>query len=289
MITTMPFELFFGTKPHLPSFPNPDIQQVHYGKSTSAKCYQLLQKIRLIAKNIAKAKEDNSKSNFDKNALPHSFNINDLVWYEDFAPLGKNPKLTPKWSCPAKITEVNDTNARILLPNGKSKVLNVMRLKKFFLALSDNKSDNETIPDNLDFNTEPKITGPVTRAMKQLMDHTNAVQLAINVLCDLSKKHCAMCEWELECSDNPLLFYPIFACQYIKECQAWLINKQSMCVKCNLQFGQHIADNQMQNDAPASSSIHQQCNHFDQTDNSSETDAFPFQELNSNEIINVQN
>jgi hypothetical protein len=28
-IATMPFELLFGTKPHLPSFPNPDIQQVH--------------------------------------------------------------------------------------------------------------------------------------------------------------------------------------------------------------------------------------------------------------------
>jgi hypothetical protein len=95
-IATMPFELLFGTKPHLPSFPNPDIQRMHYGESTSAERY------------------------------PHSFNIDDLVWYEDFSPLGKNPKLTPKWSGPAKITEVTDTNAKILLPNGKSKMLNVM-------------------------------------------------------------------------------------------------------------------------------------------------------------------
>ena len=55
--------------------------------------------------------------------------MDNLVWYKDFALLGKNPKLTPKWSGPAKITEINDTNARILLSNGKSKVLNVMRLK----------------------------------------------------------------------------------------------------------------------------------------------------------------
>jgi hypothetical protein len=33
------------------------------------------------------------------------------VWYEDFAPLGKNLKLTPKWQGLAKITEVNDTDA----------------------------------------------------------------------------------------------------------------------------------------------------------------------------------
>ncbi len=35
-IATMPFELLFGTKPRLPSFPNPDIQRVHYGESTLA-------------------------------------------------------------------------------------------------------------------------------------------------------------------------------------------------------------------------------------------------------------
>jgi hypothetical protein len=193
--------------------------------------------------------------------LPHSFNIDDLVWYKDFALLGKNPKLTPKWSGPAKITEFNDTNARILLPNGKTKVPNVMRLK-------------------------------MTRAMKKLLDHKNAAQLAINDLCDLSKKHCAMCEWEQECSDNPLLFDPNFARQFIKECQSWLINKQSMCAKCKLQLGEHLADNQVQNDPPTSSSIHQKCHHVNQNSNSSEisdTDAFPFQKFNSKELIIIQN
>jgi hypothetical protein len=99
-ITTTSFELLFGNKPRLPSFPNPDIQRVHYGESTSDERYQLLQKIQFIAKNIAKANQDNQdshKTNFDKKALPQSFNIDDLVWYEDLAPLGKNPKLTPKW------------------------------------------------------------------------------------------------------------------------------------------------------------------------------------------------
>jgi hypothetical protein len=114
---------------------------VHYGESTPAERYQLLQKIQFIAKNIAKDYQDISKTNFDKKALPHSFNIEDLVWYEDFAPLGKNPKLTPKWAGPAKITEINDTNARILLPNGRTKVLNMMRLKKFFSDKNDSKKE----------------------------------------------------------------------------------------------------------------------------------------------------
>jgi hypothetical protein len=62
-----------------------------------------------------------------------------------------------------------------------------------------------------------------------------------------------------------------------------------MCAKCKLQLGRCIADNQAQNAAPASSSIHQQCNHFNKSDNSSEKDAFPFQDFNSKELINIQN
>ncbi len=165
----------------------------------------------------------------------------------------------------------------------------MMRLKKFFSAPNDPNSENDNTHENLEFKSEPKITGPVTRAMKKLTDHKNVTQLAINMLCDLPKKHCAMCEWEQECSDNPLLFDPIFACQYIKERQSLLINKQSVCAKCKLQLGQHIVNNQAQNEAPVSNSIHQQCHHFNQTHNPSEKDAFPTQEFNSKELINIQN
>jgi hypothetical protein len=97
----------FGKKPRLPSFPNPDIQRLHYRESTAAEHYQLLQKIRFLAKNIASDNSAKVKDNFDKSAFPSNFSINDLVWFEDFAPLGKYPKLMPKWQGPAKITEIN--------------------------------------------------------------------------------------------------------------------------------------------------------------------------------------
>jgi hypothetical protein len=45
----------------------------------------------------------------------------------------------------------------------------------------------------------------MTREMKKLIDHKNAAQLAINVLCDLSKKYCAMCKWK----HGRVLFYLI--------------------------------------------------------------------------------
>jgi len=203
-----------------------------------------------LAKNIAADQGDKIKANFDKSAFPHSSEINDLVWYEDFAPLGKNAKLTPKWQAPAKISKINDTNARIMLPNGKTKILNIMRIKKFFKQQDNSDTPNKTASgsDDLNFNSKSEFTGPVTRAMKKLVEQQNATNLAISVLCDLSKKHCSMCNWEQECSDNLLLFDPLFARQYIKERQSWLINKQSMCAKCKLKLGEHLIDSQTAND-----------------------------------------
>ncbi len=142
----------------------------------------------------------------------------------------------PKWQGPAKITEVNDTKAWILLSNGKSKVINIMHLKKFFLPTPEATSETVSPNDDLNFNSEPAMTGPVTRAMKKLMDHKNAAQLAIKVLCNLSKEHCSMCELEQDSSDNPLLLDPNFACQYIKERHSRFINKQSTCAKCKVQI-----------------------------------------------------
>ncbi|MFN9938716.1 MAG: hypothetical protein ACK56I_04510, partial [bacterium] len=106
--------------------------------------------------------------------------------YEDFSPLGKNAKLTPKWLGPAKITEINDTNARIQLPNGKSKIINIMHIKKFFQQ-KDTKSENEqnkpvSGSSELDFKAQQHISGPVTRAMKKLREQQKANNLAISVL-----------------------------------------------------------------------------------------------------------
>jgi hypothetical protein len=250
----------------------------------------LLQKIRFLAKNISSDQRD--RKFFDENTLPHSFQINDLVWYEDFTPLGKNPKLTPKWQGPAKNTEINDTNAHILLSKGKTEILNIMCIKKFFPP----SPNSETVSENndLNFKSIPKITGLITRAMKKLLEQQKATEMVINVLCDLSKKHYSMCKWEQECSDNRLLFDPAFAHQYIKECKSWPINKQSMCAKCKFQLGEHLIDHQAENSTnnnPISNnaSISRQCQHFQSDPAQYLINPFPFQELNSQESIKLQN
>jgi len=62
---------------------------------TSAEWYQLLQKIQFLAKNIDNDNSAKINDHFDKSAFPHGLQIDNLVWFEDFAPLGKNPKLNP--------------------------------------------------------------------------------------------------------------------------------------------------------------------------------------------------
>jgi hypothetical protein len=90
MIATTPFELLFGEKARLPSLPNEDIQQLHYGETSPAEKYNLLQKLRSKAHQVATEQGQKSKATFDKNILPHKFNIGDIS--NDFY-VGKNPNL----------------------------------------------------------------------------------------------------------------------------------------------------------------------------------------------------
>jgi hypothetical protein len=101
--------------------------------------------------------------------------------------LGKNTKLTPKWKGPAKITKVNDSYARIVLPNDKAKILNIMRIKFFFKPTGNNAdTENKTVSgsDNLEFNAHSEFTGPVTWTMKKLLEQQTATNLAISILCN---------------------------------------------------------------------------------------------------------
>jgi hypothetical protein len=100
-----------------------------------------------------------------------------------------------------------------------------------------------------------------------------------------------MCEWEQECSDNPLLFDQAFARQYIKERRSWLINKQLRCAKCKNHLDEHLINHPAENSANKISdnaSYGRQCQHFNSDSTQDLINPFPFQELNSKELINLQ-
>jgi hypothetical protein len=65
-ITATPFELLFGEKACLTSFPNEDIQQIHYGETSAVERFNFLQKLRAKAHQFATDQGQKSKDNFDK-------------------------------------------------------------------------------------------------------------------------------------------------------------------------------------------------------------------------------
>jgi hypothetical protein len=67
----MQFELLFGEKARLPSFPNEDIQQIHYRETFAAERFNLLQKLRAKAHQSATEQGLKTKNSFDRNTMPH--------------------------------------------------------------------------------------------------------------------------------------------------------------------------------------------------------------------------
>ena len=89
-IATIPFELLFGEKARLPSFPNKDFQQIHYVETSGAERFNFLQRLRAKAHQFATEHRLKSKTNFDKNASDHKFKIGDKVLISNDFYTGKN-------------------------------------------------------------------------------------------------------------------------------------------------------------------------------------------------------
>jgi hypothetical protein len=214
-IATTPFELLFGEKARLPSFPNEDIQRVHYGETSAAERFNLLQKLRKLAHENATASGQKTKEQYDKKAMPHPFKIGDKVLIANEFDTTKNPKLVPNWKGPGEIIDINDTNAKIKFKN-KIKVLNVAKLKHFYENV-EKSAENDSEAEDFNQHSEKALTdfndifnkahseGPITRAKAKLIKYKDAAQLAlmllksetdtINSLCDPSD-HCGCCESE---------------------------------------------------------------------------------------------
>jgi hypothetical protein len=137
------------------------------------------------------------KLNYDAKAAPHNFKIGQKIFLNDSTSLGKNSKLSPNWTGPYEIVDLNDNNAKIKIKN-KLKVVNIARIKPFIeeptkRPSQDDSSPSQDSPNGLD---QGQLQGfpkrPMTRAFQKLQDLKNAATLAIAIL-----------EEEQECDGNP--------------------------------------------------------------------------------------
>jgi hypothetical protein len=112
-IATTPFKLLFGVKPRLPSLPAPEIECQHYGESFAVERLQILQHTHKIAHEIATEQDKKYKLSYDSKAAPHKFTIGQKIFLNDSTSIGKNSKLSPNWTGPFEIIDINDNNAKI--------------------------------------------------------------------------------------------------------------------------------------------------------------------------------
>jgi hypothetical protein len=158
-----PFELLFGEKARLPSFPNEDIQKLRYCETSVVECFNLLQKLSKTAHQFATENCGKTKMRFYRNTSAHKFKIVNKVLFSNVFSTGKNPKLVPNYKGPAKIIDINDTNAKINIGN-KIKLINMQKLKLF---LEEEDSEKDTHFEDLNFN-ENQFDGPITRTPVKL-------------------------------------------------------------------------------------------------------------------------
>jgi len=194
-IATTPFELLFGIKPRLPSFPAPEIERAHYGETFAAERLQILQHARKMAHESATDQGKKYKAYYDAKAQPHQFKIGQKIFLNDSTSLGKNSKLSPNWTGPYEIIDLNDNNAKIKFKN-KLKVVNIARIKPFLEELNprliqDDSSPSQDSTTGLDKGQLKELPKrPMTRAFQKLQDLKNAASIAIAILKEENEELC---------------------------------------------------------------------------------------------------
>jgi len=189
-ISTTPFELLFGVKARLPSFPNPDIQKIHYGENFAAERLNILNKARTLAKQHAEQKGKVYKDDHDKHARPHTFKQGQKVMLKEMTFLHKNPKLAHQWSGPHEVLQADETNVSLKMQKtGKAKTVHVDRVKAFISPMTAEMQNEE-----LDFskNETWARNGPMTRSksklikIQQMLNLINSELQQINAIDDES-------------------------------------------------------------------------------------------------------
>ena len=180
-IKNTPYMLTFGMEPRLPSFPNPDLKEKFYGESSAAEMFQKLQLARQLATENNLEATSKNKTKFDEKAKPHSFAINQLVLLEEYNFLGRNQKLSPKFSGPHIILNLKGThNAEILMKNKRKVIVNVQRLKPYFSSefsdLVDSKTDFPSTSKENNKNDDlhiPPIINNANELSEKVIDDAN--------------------------------------------------------------------------------------------------------------------
>lgn len=150
-IRTTPFFLTFGMEPRDGTFSAGDLRRKFYGESSTDDLIQRLRTAREVAQHNNMNATSEYKQYHDRKAEPHSFLRGQKVLLQENYFLGKNAKLSPKWSGPHEILRlIGETNVELkLMPSHRKLICHVNRLKPYNFSQPDIPPDpsSATVPD----------------------------------------------------------------------------------------------------------------------------------------------
>ena len=203
-IKTTPFELTFGMKPRLPEEVGPEAQRLHYGEDFASDRIRILQQAREIANKFSESEKVKAKKYFDKNTSDSDLKVGDKVLYSETDFVGKNKKFAAKWTGPVSIVKIKGDVVIIKLASGKTKPININRLRKFWEQDTSREGEGTDVDEDSDSESEAQemdqsdvesdinqslppdslIKGPMTRARSKL---NQASQINVISCADLDK------------------------------------------------------------------------------------------------------
>ncbi len=162
----------------------PEIKCKHYGESFAAERLQILQHARKVVNQNVAEQGQKYKASYDSKTAPHKFSIGQKIFLNDTTAIGKNAKLSPNWTGPFEIIDINDNNAKIKIKS-KFKVVNIAKFKPFLekptkRLSKDNSCPSEGTPTCLSQDNLQRVPKrPMTWAFQMLQDLKNTATLAI--------------------------------------------------------------------------------------------------------------
>ena len=131
-IQTTPFFLTYGQHARQPAFSQEDLQRKHYGESSAAEKFRILQSSRQLAWRNSFEAQEKTREYHDQQAQPHDFQKGQLVWLKNENFLHVNQKLAPKYLGPYRIEGFKTHNCVVLKVKNRHNLLaNAARLKPY--------------------------------------------------------------------------------------------------------------------------------------------------------------
>ena len=167
-IKTTPFYLTYGINPRTTDSLATEIQK-QYGENDAAERINRLLFARQLANKQSATQGQLYEKYFNLKAKPHNFKQGDLVYLQVMNFLGKNKKLSPRFTGPFRLLKVTQEGVADISINGRTHKVNISRLKKFSPNNQSSSSDEKASVGNNENENQIRTQQPMDRHFNSII------------------------------------------------------------------------------------------------------------------------